>query len=300
MTSSAKLPTLSWADLHSHSLISDGILTPEQVVQRAAAAGVRVLALTDHDTVAGVARARAAAPAGLEVLPGIEISASHGSKDVHVLGYFNPARLGVWDVFQAKRKAARLDRFDAIMDRLQALGAPVDRESALAERARDPNLVPGRPHLARALIQAGHVETMQEAFERFLGGDAPAYVPTRGLSVADAIEQIHSAEGIAVLAHPIYGDLDQDLEAFRDSGLDGVEAFHFSHDPEQREHFAARAEDLGLLLSGGSDFHGQADDPEGELAHERLGQARLPIAAYEAFADALVRRAGYSASLLGR
>ncbi|MBL4848097.1 MAG: PHP domain-containing protein [Planctomycetes bacterium] len=300
MSSSANLPTLSWVDLHSHSLISDGILTPEQVVERAAAAGVRVLALTDHDTVAGVERARAAAPDGLEVLPGIEISASHGAKDVHVLGYFAPAQLGMWDTFQATRKAARLDRFDEILDRLDTLGASVDREQVLAERAVDPNRVPGRPHVARALIAAGHVKTMQEAFERFLGNDAPAYVATRGLTVAEAIEQIHAAKGLAVVAHPIYGDLDQDLATFRDSGLDGVEAFHYSHDPEQRSHFAARAKDLGLLLSGGSDFHGQADDPAGELAHERLGQARLPVAAYEAFADALVSRTGYDPSLLGR
>lgn len=279
-------------DLHSHSLVSDGVLSPELLVQRAAEAGVRLLALTDHDTVAGVASARAAAPEGLEVLPGIEISAQHRTpegevKGVHVLGYFPPEKLEVWDAFAAKRRQARLERFDLMLDRLDALGVGVDREQVHAERAADPKRVPGRPHLARALIAAGHVEDMNEAFDRFLGNEGPAYVRERGPSVAEAIEQIHLASGLAVVAHPIYGDLDAELAGFRDAGLDGVEALHYSHGPEQRAHYRQRAADLGLLITGGSDFHGVAEDPRGEGAAERLGHVDLDAEAFAAFAERL-------------
>lgn len=279
-------------DLHSHSLISDGILSPELLVQRAGEAGVRVLALTDHDTVGGIARARAAAPEGLEVLPGIEISAQHAGpgaevQSVHVLGYFPPAQLAVWDVFAASRRESRLDRFDQMLDRLDALGVGVDRARVHAERAENPKRVPGRPHLARALITAGHVETMNEAFDRFLGNGGPAYVREQGPSVAEAIKQIHAAKGLAVVAHPIYGDLDTELSAFRDAGLDGIEALHFSHDTEQRAHYRALARDLGLLVTGGSDFHGLAEDPEGEQAHERLGHVDLDADTFAAFAERL-------------
>ena len=279
-------------DLHSHSLVSDGILSPELLVQRAAEAGVRLLALTDHDTVAGIEGARAAAPEGLEVLPGIEISAQHRTaegevKGVHVLGYFPPEQLAVWDVFAGQRRQARLERFDLMLDRLDALGFGVDREQVHAERAVDPKRVPGRPHLARALIAAGHVQDMNEAFDRFLGNEGPAYVRERGPSVAEAVEQIHRASGVAVVAHPIYGDLDAELPGFRDAGLDGVEALHYSHDPETRAHYRARAKDLGLLITGGSDFHGVAEDPRGENAHHRLGHVDLDTEAFAAFAERL-------------
>ena len=267
------------------------------MVQRAHEAGVRVLALTDHDTVAGVSAARAAAPPGLEVIPGIEISAHHGAKDVHLLGYFAPSRLADWSEFQLLRRRSREVRFEGMLERLSALGVPVDREQVLGERAADPERVPGRPHLARALVSAGHVPDMQAAFDRYLGREAPAYVAERGPTVAEAIAQVQALGGVAVVAHPIYGDLHEDLATLRDAGLDGVEAFHFGHDEEQSARYVALARDLGLLVTGGSDFHGQAEDPQGERSAERLGQARIPAEAFEAFAAALSSRSGWSPRL---
>lgn len=303
---SAAEPRLLWADLHSHSLISDGILSPALLVQRAYEAGVRVLALTDHDTVAGVSAARAAAPEGLEVIPGIEISAhlgsgsggsgsgSGGSKDVHLLGYFAPHRLEDWSEFQLLRRRSREERFEGMLERLSELGVPVDREQVLGERAADPERVPGRPHLARALVTAGHVPDMQAAFDRYLGREGPAYVAERGPSVAEAIAQVHRLGGVAVVAHPIYGDLHEDLRGLREAGLDGVEAYHFGHDAEQAARYQALAVDLGLLVTGGSDFHGEADDPQGERSAERLGRARVPEQAFAAFVAALRARSGWS------
>ncbi|HBP17796.1 MAG TPA: hypothetical protein DEA08_08385 [Planctomycetes bacterium] len=281
-------------DLHSHTIVSDGILAPEPLVAAAARAGIDVFAITDHDTVGGVATALAAAAAqGVQLVPGIEISAHHGERELHLLAYFAPDQLGAWERFQAQRREARWERFRQILARLDELGASLDEAALTAERQAE-GRVPGRPHVARALVEAGHVSDMEEAFRRYLGREAPAYVATRGPSAAEAIAFVREVPGVSVLAHPVYGDLDEVLEELTELGLDGVEAFHFSHDEDTAAHFSRRAGELGLLMTGGSDYHGDPEDPAGERAGERLGRVALPPAAAEAFCSALADRTGWA------
>jgi predicted metal-dependent phosphoesterase TrpH len=278
-------------DLHSHTCISDGILAPAELVAAAARVGIDVFAITDHDTVGGIAPAlEAAAACGLSLVPGIEISATHGERELHLLAYFAPERLDAWEVFQEERRSARWERFHAILDKLDSLGAPLEREPLLAERGLS---VPGRPHLARAMVDAGHARDFQDAFQRYLGSGKPAHVVTRGPTAAEAIAFVAQLPALSVLAHPIYNDLDAVLEELVELGLDGVEAYHHGHSEEQVGHFAARARDLGLITTGGSDYHGDPDDPQGELAGERLGHVALPEAAGAAFVDALAARTGW-------
>ncbi|MGE0713061.1 MAG: PHP domain-containing protein [Planctomycetota bacterium] len=281
-------------DLHSHSVASDGLLSPSALVAAAGRAGVEALALTDHDTTAGLREAAAAAPAaGLQLVPGIELSVHHEGHELHVLAYFAPARIDAWEAFQARRLAARWERLHAMIERLEALGAPIDRGALLAEREGAEG-VPGRPHVARALVAAGHVPDLDQAFERFLANGRPAHVPTRGPSAAEALALVRDLPGLSVLAHPIYGDLDPLLEGLTELGLDGVEAYHFTHEPEVAAHYQRRARDLGLLVTGGSDYHGDADDPTGARAGERLGRVALPPAAGEAFLAGLAARTGWA------
>lgn len=281
-------------DLHSHTIVSDGILAPEPLVAAAARAGIDVFAITDHDTVGGIEAALSvAAEHGLQLVPGIEISAHHGERELHLLAYFAPDQLPAWERFQAQRREARWARFRQILARLAELGAPLDEAALTAEREAE-GRTPGRPHVARALMAAGHVADMEEAFRRFLGREAPAYVATRGPSAAEAIEFVRELPGLCVVAHPVYGDLDEVLEELVELGLDGVEAFHFSHDEDTAAHFARRAEELGLLTTGGSDYHGDPEDPAGERAGERLGRVSLPPAAAEAFCSALADRTGWA------
>jgi 3',5'-nucleoside bisphosphate phosphatase len=279
-------------DLHSHTTYSDGVLTPGELVRAAAAAGVRVLAVTDHDTTEGVTEAlQAATSVGLRILPGIEISSRHGERNLHMLAFFPRSALGRLADWQAERRAARWERLLGMLDRLDELGAPVDRQAVLAEREAHPGSNPGRPHVARALVAAGHVADMQQAFEIYLARGKPAYVEDRVPDAATAIAMAHRLGGVTSLAHPNIDDLDQILEELVELGLDGVEAFHGSHEPEVAQHYLARARALGLLVSGGSDFHGpRLDTQGGDEPGGALGQAGLPEHEWARLEQALARR----------
>lgn len=243
------------ADLHSHTTASDGTLSPGALVALASANGVRVLAVTDHDTTAGIAEAAGAArTAGLTLVPGIEISADL-EHEIHILGLFVDPNDVALRAAMVHRAAARRDRVRAVGERLAALGAPIDVEAVLAETAgREGNI--GRPHLARALIAAGHVETMEEAFRRFLARDGAAYVAATPLPAAEAIALIHGAGGVASWAHPGIEALDHRLPELVASGLDALELRHPAHDAERIARYAGLAGVHGLALSGGADFHG--------------------------------------------
>jgi predicted metal-dependent phosphoesterase TrpH len=266
-------------DLHLHTTASDGRSTPEQLIQRAVAAGVTTLAVTDHDTTAGLPPARAAAAAaGITVVAGIEITSVHRGKDVHMLGYFIDEADPELSTFLEKQRADRRRRIEEMLDRLDALGVHLDRAELMAQ-AEGKGKAIGRPVIARALIAGGHVKDMSEAFDRFLSPDRPAFIPRLGATPAEVVALVARAGGISAFAHPGklgFDDLIPDLAA---SGLDAVEVFHPDHDEPAMAKYRRMAAELGLLISGGSDDHGPgADRPD------TLGTVELPADAYELLA----------------
>jgi predicted metal-dependent phosphoesterase TrpH len=252
-------------DLQAHSTHSDGSLPPAEVVARAAAAGVELFALTDHDTVDGVAEALEAAPAGLRLIPAAELSAVHGAhEDLHICGYgidhTDPTLLATLEDFRADR----VRRIFAMADRLRELGFELDVEPIRAHPA------PGRPHLANAILEnpanadklaAEGIDGKNALFPAYLVPGAPGYVARSRPTVPEAIEVIHAAGGLAVWAHPFWDVSDPDevlatLDTFTAAGLDGVEAFYVSHSAEQTILLHRAARERGLLTTGSSDFHG--------------------------------------------
>lgn len=245
-------------DLHLHTTASDGKLRPAEVVARAAAAGLRVISVTDHDTVAGLTEAREAARAhDLRLVEGIEITAIECDRDVHVLGYFFDATDANLASFLEVQRTDRVERVREIGARLGALGYEVDVESLIAAAVACTGRSVGRPLLADALVAAGHVADRSEAFDRLLGNNKPAFVPRRGPSLARVAAIINAAGGIASLAHPGLLGLDDHIPEFAASGLAAIEARHREHDDVAEARYRALAGSLGLAISGGSDFHGE-------------------------------------------
>jgi predicted metal-dependent phosphoesterase TrpH len=248
----------TYVDLHMHSTASDGSRTPGDVVAAAKRAGLAAIALTDHDSVAGLAEARrAAAELGVRVVAGVELSAVEGETETHLLG------LHLRDTDLLERgleslRSMRERRAHAIVDRLQSLGVSVSYNSVLAQAGVG---ALGRPHVARALVAEGWAVDVRDAFDRYLGAGRPAYVAKEQLSMRDAIEMIHDAGGLAVLAHPGGSGTRERLEALRALGLDGVEVKHPSHSPADTTRLRTLSDQLGLLPSGGSDWHGASDGP---------------------------------------
>lgn len=244
-------------DLHAHTLASDGSDRPEELVAAAAAAGVGTLAVTDHDTVAAVAEARAAGERlGVEVLAGCEVTATVGDRVVHVLlygeGLLEP---GLADAVELCRRG-RDDRNRAIGERLGRLTG-VGHADAVEVAGGS---VLSRAHFARALVAKGAVADVAEAFDRYLSSGRPAYVPAPSVSVTDAVAIAAKAGGVAVLAHPgrlAAGERDRVLAEAIEAGIDGLEVWHSQHDDELRRSLAGLAERRGLLATGGSDYHGR-------------------------------------------
>jgi predicted metal-dependent phosphoesterase TrpH len=254
-------------DLHCHSSASDGTRPPAEVVRRAAAAGVDAVALTDHDTVAGLAQAAAALPPGLTLLPGMELSCRYGGRSVHLLSYlFNPAHPELAAECVAIRDS-RVLRAQAMVDRLAGLGVPVtwDQVAALAGDG-----VVGRPHIARAMVAVGAISAPAAAFtSEWIGTGGRAHVSRYALEPAAAIALVRAAGGVSVLAHPLastrgLASPDGLIEELAAAGLTGIEVDHPDHDSQQRGQLRATAARLGLACTGGSDDHG-------ELTGDRLG-----------------------------
>lgn len=243
-------------DLHAHSTASDCALAPAAVVEAARAAGLQAVALTDHDTLAGVAEATAAGERlGVRVVAGTELSALDGEREIHILGlHVRPS--AAFEERLAGFRALRLVRADHIVDALHGLGVEVTRERVLALAGGG---AVGRPHVARALVEAGVVRDQREAFDRFLGAGKPAYVPKDLPPAAEAIALIRDAGGLAIIAHPGREGTAERLERLVRAGLDGVEVLHPSHSPDEVKRFSAFAERHRLARSGGSDWHGSAD-----------------------------------------
>ena len=248
-----------YIDLHAHSDCSDGVHSPEELVSKARCAGLRALAITDHDAVDGVERARRITSQDLEIVPGVELSAREGFSDVHILGYFfDPANEEMLSYLESFR-THRLTRAKGIVQKLNDLGVPIVLESVIAH-TQDNRTSVGRPHIARALVEKNHVESIQDAFSRYLGNHAPAYIPKIYFAVGDAIQIIHKAGGLAVLAHPGSLRRDELIPGFVESGLDGLEVIHPDHTETARRYYGQLASKYGLVSTGGSDYHGPGHD----------------------------------------
>lgn len=260
------------ADLHMHSTASDGSLPPEQVVARAAAAGLAAVALTDHDTVSGVPAAIAAGVAlGIRVVSGCEFSVLAPWGEMHVLAYFLPAGAPELDEFLARCRLDRNRRGMEMVRLLQQLGVAIDEESVLAQSAGG---ALGRPHVARALRKAGVVRTLDEAFDKYLGRGRPAFVDKALPTFSSVASLVHRLGGIVSAAHLKDRGNRTTLVRLRADGLDAVETRHPSHDGETRARLTDLALSLGLGRSGGSDWHGEAEDG---WNHGALGSQRVPL-----------------------
>lgn len=265
------------ADLHTHSTWSDGILSPAALVAEAAACGLRAIALTDHDTVAGVLEARAAGEThGIEVIPGVELSATlSDGAEAHLLGYFVDVSDPAFLAALAGYARAREERMERMIGRLRQIGAPVDggRVRELAGHG-----TVGRPHLARALTEAGHAADLSDAFARYIGGGKPAFVPRPRVDPRDAIALIRAAGGVPVLAHPYSaGGVESALDRLVPAGLLGLEVDYGEYTPDEREVLRAIAARRGLIATGGSDYHGP-----GVRGERQLGMVSVPFSAVEA------------------
>ena len=245
------------ADFHNHSTASDGRLSPTQLVDLAAANGVRIFALTDHDSTEGIAEARRAAERhpGLILVPGVELSTDIEGGEVHILGYFDYETLLNADLQAelARFRAGRFERGRLMTEKLAAIGLPVSWERVL-EIAGEASV--GRPHVALAMLEAGHIATINEAFDRYIGRDGPAYVDREKMTPREAIETLRRYGSPAVLAHPRYvKDLEAVLPEMKDAGLVGMEVYYKDSDEALIAQMAATARRFGLLPLGGSDYH---------------------------------------------
>lgn len=267
-------------DLHTHTNASDGACRPAELVARAVRAGITVLAVTDHDTCAALARAaRHAQRAGIAFVPGLEITAVWQGSDVHLLGYFiDPASAGI-RTFLRRQRADRERRARLIGERLASLGMPIDIEQAIVS-ARPTTI--SRPIIAQELVRAGHAPGMRAAFDRYLAEGRPAFVSRLGATPDEVVALVNAAGGVVSMAHPGVTKKDEIIPGLAANGLTALEVFHSDHDADAVARYAALAERLGLAMTGGSDYHG-TDDCDREL-----GQSHVPAAHFREFC----RRAG--------
>lgn len=271
-----------FADLHLHTHFSDGTYTPEELVERAREKGFSAIALTDHDTVEGCPRAaEACAQAGIEFIAGTELTADYKGTELHILGYFLDTENPLLLAEIAKCQVTRQDRIREMVARLNGhgIGLKAERVFAIANCQS-----PGRPHVARALVEDGFCSGMDQAFERFLKRGRPAWVPKRRISAADAIHLIHTAGGLAVMAHPGLNRTDDVIPPTVKSGLDGIECFHTRHSTAASERYLELADRYKLLVTGGSDCHGMSK------GRPLIGTIKLPYQHVEMMKIAVARK----------
>jgi len=254
-------------ELHCHTTFSDGSLTPTELVAAAAGAGVRAIAVTDHDTLSGWDEARQATERhGLDFVPGVEVSTVARGRSLHVLGFY-PRR--EWLEAPLRDRAdGRRRRAEKMVAKLAELGVPV------ALPVLEDGMAPGRPHVAQALVAAGHARTQREAFDRWLHDDGPAYVHYEKFSAVAGIRLLRDCGAVPVWAHPFLfrgGAVEAMLPELVAAGLQGLEIYHPSHSPNQRAALEQLARDYGLLATGGSDFHGPSSDGP------QLNELQLPL-----------------------
>jgi hypothetical protein len=264
-------------DLHLHTTASDGSSSPEGLVAECLRAGVTTMAVTDHDTVGGVAAATAAATAaGLSCVPGIEITALHDGLDVHLLGYgFDPADEGL-ATFLVTQREDRRRRLLEMAEKLATLGVFVDTDPFQPGASTSNQKALGRPTLARAIVHSGHAKDISDAFDRFLSPGRPAFVSRIGANPRDVFTLIQRAGGVASIAHPTKVGDDDLVRAFVADGADAIEVYHPDHDAAAVARYQAIANAAGLLVTGGSDYHGA-----GSGRASSLGRVHLPAADFD-------------------
>jgi predicted metal-dependent phosphoesterase TrpH len=271
-----------FADLHLHTNFSDGTYTPEELVSQAAKHRLAAIALTDHDTVEGCQRAADACRAlEIEFISGTELTGEQNDNEIHILGYFLDTHNQKLLSEIAKFQAVRQSRIYEMVAKLNELNVPLKAEDVFAlANCRSP----GRPHVARALVQAGLCGTLDEAFERFLKKHRPAWVPKAKMSALTAIELIHQANGLAVMAHPGLNRTDEVIPDLVEAGLDGIECFHTKHSTAVSEHYLEIADKHNLLVTGGSDCHGMSK------GKPLIGTVRVPYEHVERLRAAAAER----------
>lgn len=269
-------------DLHTHSSASDGVDDPALLIARAAEAGVTTIALTDHDTLAGIEAASVAARRlGVRLIPGVELSVDHGGVKLHMLVYFTDPGTGPLEDRLALLREGRARRNVAIVERVQELGYSITMAD-VQRQAGGPSV--GRPHIADALIAAGAFASRDDVFEQLLHDGGPAYVERDRLTAVEAMELARSIDAVPVIAHPKTisldaGGFDELFEDLADKGLGGIEAHHPMHEPALRSHLVDVAHRLGLAATGGSDYHGAGKRPFS--IGTGTGDLRVPIEAVD-------------------
>ncbi|MGC1196656.1 MAG: PHP domain-containing protein [Geitlerinemataceae cyanobacterium] len=259
-------------ELHCHTTYSDGTLTPQQLVEAAAVAGIKALAITDHDTVSGWEEAIAAAETyDLEIIPGVELSTVHRGKSLHILGFYPDAAKLMPPL--SERVQGRQRRAEKMVEKLAELGYPIVLPT-MGE-----GFAPGRPHIAKALVEAGHFQSIKEAFDRVLGDNQIAYVQYEKFSIVEGIALLRDCGAVPVWAHPYLfrgGAVEDVLEELVAAGLMGMEVYHPSQSSYQRKTLGTLCQEYGLLMTGGSDYHGPAAKSGGK-PERSLNQLHLPL-----------------------
>jgi 3',5'-nucleoside bisphosphate phosphatase len=279
---------MKFADLHLHTNFSDGTFTPEELVFQAQKAGLACIAVTDHDSVEACARAAAACTSvKMEFISGTELTAEYDDTELHLLGYFLDTHSEKLLTEIARFQVVRQNRIHEMVARINELGTPLQAESVFAlANCKSP----GRPHVARAMVKAGLVKNLDEAFERFLKKGRPAWVPKSKISALEAIELIHQAGGLAVMAHPGLNRTDNIIPALVAVGMDGIECFHTKHSTAMSERYLEIADKYHLLVTGGSDCHGFSK------GKPLIGTVRLPYEHVEKMKERINQRASAPAA----
>jgi predicted metal-dependent phosphoesterase TrpH len=268
-------------ELHCHTTCSDGTLTPSELVHAAVRAGVMALAITDHDTLSGWQEAVTTAQLhNLEIVQGVELSTVHNDRSLHILGFYPNAQQ--LSAPLSERLEGRKRRSQKMIAKLEALGYPI----SLPELGE--GMAPGRPHLAKALVDAGHVKSMREAFDRLLGDAKPAYVHYEKFSISEGITLLRNCGAVPVWAHPYLfrgGEVEDVLKELLDAGLMGIEVYHPSHTPKETKKLEALCSQYGLLMTGGSDYHGPSPDGKSSSS-STLNMMHLPLALLDPLKEA--------------
>jgi len=244
-----------FVDLHMHTNCSDGVLSPTDILEKVRSARLAAFAITDHDTIEGYRSVEKKLTSGdPELISGVELSSSHKTADLHILAYgFDPDYIPLKNAL-IRFQEARNQRGRKMVEKLNRLGVKITYEDV--QKKAGPGVI-GRPHVAEAIFDSGAVRRYNEAFEKYIGVSGPAYVAKANFTPTEAIELIHAAGGVAVLAHPAVGEAHQYIEMLVGMGLDGIEVFHPEHSTEDVKRFKKVAQEFGLSVTGGSDFHGR-------------------------------------------
>ena len=275
-----------YADLHLHTHYSDGTYTPEELAERGREQGLGVLALTDHDTIDGCRQmALACAERDIEFVSGCEFTVELDGFEIHLLGYFLNLDCSRLIEELEKYQNVRQNRIHEIVSRLNKLGIEITSNDVLDVANCNS---PGRPHIGRVLVAKGHCRSLDESFQKYLKKGRPAWVPKDMMTASEAIELIHEAGGLAVMAHPGLYHRDDIISPLVESGLDGIECFYTRHSTAMTEHYLLLAEQYGLIVTGGSDCHGE------NKGRPLIGGVKLPYSYIERMKSAVSVRDGYS------